>query len=223
MLHTGIWCCKQASYWGWNDISHTRLPVYRTLRYSPGYAPAPLWDFLIPFHWTTFWMELSSSSWQSQQKSLSHTVAFLNLPDDAQIKIDDKKLAISDNGADILLYWSPSAAVINDHKCSISKQHKFMLLQFWKLERWNGSAELALFNETLGDNLFPCLSWVLEAPFLGWWPCIILHHHTFSDSDLPASLLQATLQLYWAHQDYPGNFPVSRFLITFIKSLLLYK
>lgn len=61
--------------------------------------------------------------------SQSHSVAFLNLPDDAQIKIDDKKLAISDNGADIL-YWSPSAAVINDHKCSVLKQHLFILLQF---------------------------------------------------------------------------------------------
>lgn len=28
--------------------------------------------------------------------------------------------------------------------------------------------------EALGDNLFPCLSRVLEAFYLGWWPCITL-------------------------------------------------
>lgn len=38
-----------------------RLPVSRTLRYSPGYVPTICWDFRVPCHWTPLRMELASS------------------------------------------------------------------------------------------------------------------------------------------------------------------
>ena len=59
--------------------------------------------------------------------------------------------------------WFPMAAVTNCHKPSGFKQHKFIILQFWWSEVWNGSnwtetqASLQL-QEVLGENSFPCFS-----------------------------------------------------------------
>lgn len=69
------------------------------------------------------------------------------------------------NGPEICVY------VINYHQFSGWKQHKFLILSFWRPEVWNGShwakIEVSVEHwsllEALGVRLFPCLSLLLEA------------------------------------------------------------
>lgn len=70
-----------------------------------------------------------------------------------------------------LVYLFPIADVTSYHKCNVCKQHKFLLLRFWRSEVWNRfhwakvkmAARLCSFLEVLKENPFPRLFWSLVA------------------------------------------------------------
>ena len=115
------------------------------------------------------------------------------------------------------MYLFPIAALTNYTNSGL-KQHKLIILQFWRAEVWHGlywantkmSAGLCFFPGTPGESLFPCLLQRLEAVFIfgflhlqrhQWWVkffshCISLWLPRF----LPLPLVR-TLRLHWTCLD----------------------
>ena len=80
------------------------------------------------------------------------------------------------------------------HKFSKPKQHKFIILQFWRAESPNQGAGRAVFSPgALSENLFPCLQ-LLEATCI---PLLMVPSFIFQASSTESSNSSFFLSLYF--------------------------
>lgn len=98
------------------------------------------------------------------------------------------------------LYSFPIAVATNRHKLHDLKQLKFVILWFWKsgmsltgLKSNESFGRAAFLRETLEENLFPSLFWLLEAAHIPWLLDSFLHLQSQNFCTFDSSWVEITL------------------------------